>query len=483
MFFSFIKKTRPLIKWVLSITLLVCSISVCNAEPNQINWKNLNQAGMQNTLNSNPKQALIYYNKALQLTDNNDVFERITLFNIGKMQLWLEQYPEAEHTYLTLLKMPLDKQDHEIALAGLVKSLAYQDKPRSGYNSIPNNPHYTLPNMVLVAAQAALWSGWSEKAQKILDSNQSVIRQADPKSITYRDLKEVTYATNAETAKNKITPSYDFENDSDGTNIKHYNLEASHYFFPDFRAGLNFTSAAISNDNQQIHGENLFAGVEQRVNNYINYQAKIGYSTFNSWKHALWSANLDIQPNDMVSFSFANQLENVETITALYNKTTYNSTQIKATLNPIYRLRISGSVFYGMFSDDNNRTGYFTSANYILFDKIGLSTEIRARGYHSSKTDTTGYYNPTNLDEQDFIIKLNHRLLTNWKYYINFCVLGHQETNPGDVTNPRFTEVGINGFITKNLLLNASYGYSNSNYSTAQGYGRHYGMVALQVLF
>lgn len=482
-FFSFIKNIRLLIKWGSYTILLICSISICHAQPNQVNWKTLNQAGTQNALNSEPKEALIYYNKALQLTDKNDTLKRVTLFNIGKMQLWLEQYQKAELTYNSLLKMPLDNQDHELALAGLVKSLAYQDKPRYGYNSIPENLHYTLPNMVLAATQAALWSDWSGKAKKISDNNQSILKQVDPKSTLYRDLKEVTYATNAETAKNKIIPSYEFEHDNDGTTIMHYNLEAFRSFFPDFSAGLGFTSTAISNNNQRIHGENLFAEVMQRINDYINYQAKIGYSTFDSWNHTLWSANLGIQPNDIISFSFSNQQENVETIAAINNKTTFNTTQIKATISPIYRLKISGSIFYGMFSDDNNRTGYFASANYLLFDKIGLSTEIRARGYHSSKTDTVGYFNPANLEEQDLILKLNHRLLTNWKYYVTLCILGHQEISPGDTTSPKFIEVGINGFITKNLLLNASYGYSNSNFSTAEGYGRHYGMIALQVLF
>ena len=456
------------------------------SQPVFSNFHKYDLAGQKSAINDQPKEAMSYYSKSFEAAGNNISLQRKSLFNIGRMELWLEDYPKAEKTYCSLIKISKDKTDHEIALAGLVKSTAYQDKPRSAFSLIPKDFHYTTLKAVLAASQAALWSGWAEKAKHILNTNPKIISESakNPNSPDAKDLKEVIYGTNAETAKYSITPSSSYEHDTDGVTIMHYGVDAACYVKPNMHIGLNPNLITLSKDGQRITGKSFLIKMNHNPNDVLSYQLALGDSKYDVWNQVLWSARINYQPNDIVNLSLDNHQEVVETIDAINNKVSYNQTQFKAKFSPFYRLKISGTVFYGMFSDHNNRTGYFTSVDYLLFNKLGLGLGAQARGYSNSKTGTIGYFNPSNFNEQDLLFKLSRKLTTNWRYYLNLCLLGQQHVSGGDDTNPKFIEVGLRGFITKNLLLDLFYNYSNpASFMSASGYGRHYGAASLQILF
>lgn len=450
-------------------------------------------AGQASAMCDQPKQSLEYYKEALNRAKQNKLKQRIALFGMGKMQMWLDDYKGTEQTYRRLLTMKMNKTDHELALAGLVKALAYQDKPMQAYSLVPQNIHYRTPEMVVAASQAAFWSGWADKSKNILDANTKLINSIEPGWYLRNDLKEIEYEIAAANAENTVTPAFDFEHDNDGLTILHYNTAYSRRFTPDFTAGFiahHSTIRQSSKDDSEaggtIEANGLFLQSFWQQNDYLSYLVNFGSIDYESWHPALWSANVFYTPNDTFSFSLLNQQEAIETIDAINNHIYSNTSAIGVNYNPFYRLRFATSLSYESFSDSNNREGYYATANYLIFDSLGLGAGLRVRGFWDSKTDTVGYFNPKNLHEQDLILTLSRRLVTNWRYYIDLGVIGHQTINPGDTSYPQFAEAGIRGFITKFLLLNAYLGISNSDFdsiSGSGGYRRTYGAASLSVFF
>ena len=82
-----------------------------------------------NAETENPTASLASYQLALDLAGTDPLGQRVALFGIAKMQLWLEHYPEAESNYKRLLKTLLSDEDKKIASTGLNKALKAQNKP------------------------------------------------------------------------------------------------------------------------------------------------------------------------------------------------------------------------------------------------------------------------------------------------------------------------------------------------------------------
>ena len=128
-----------------------------------------------------PRFALTNYQLAL-LVAQKPYECTIALFGIARMQFWLGNYYRALSSYQRILNGPTNGYNAELATAGLVKSLAYADRPIKGYRSIPDTLEFTTPNMVVAAAQATLWADQADLTKNILTKYQPITNAIIPNS-------------------------------------------------------------------------------------------------------------------------------------------------------------------------------------------------------------------------------------------------------------------------------------------------------------
>jgi tetratricopeptide (TPR) repeat protein len=185
----------------------------------------------------NPMLALMYYNAALNIAKAPDE-RQVAYFGIAKMQFWLGHYVRAETTYRDLLTEHLNRKDYELALAGLIKSLAYQDKTRLAYSYVPEDMVFTTPEMVIAASQASLWSDWGDITRDILTEYQPITQKLDPWSPLGGDFRDLQWQTALATSPNTLTPTFFYSGDSDGFIKRHSTLNYRRYWSQIFQTSV-----------------------------------------------------------------------------------------------------------------------------------------------------------------------------------------------------------------------------------------------------
>ena len=131
-----IKRFDILNKQVLTVLLCLCFANLIQAATSTENGahyavkaslKALIASGDASAFRDDPLGALYFYRVAyVNAHDKNDIlFQRIALFKLAKMQLWLGLYKDASNSYKLLLVLKLEPLEYELALAGLIKSLNY----------------------------------------------------------------------------------------------------------------------------------------------------------------------------------------------------------------------------------------------------------------------------------------------------------------------------------------------------------------------
>lgn len=429
-----------------------------------------------------PQKALDFYQQALATAGDSKTKQRVALFGIARMQVWLGNYRDAERIYRLLLVEKLGRDDYEIALAGLAKSLLYQDKVLAAYHVIPKDFNYTNPEMLLSATQATLWVGYPIATKRLLLSHQNLMNEVPPLSYLGRNFlatkRDVFFAA----ANHIIAPTFYMENDSDDLTIKKYNLGYSHPFTENSRTALVVGKAEYSQKIfDKIDATSIFANHTWRQNENLNYLLGVGSVNYEGQNPVLWAGEINYVPNDKFSFQVNNQQELVETVIALRRKNYANKTAVRLTYRPINSLFFSGALFSLHYSDKNNRNGFFASADYFLSNEYGVWTEFRVRGYTDSKTDTIGYFNPDSFYEASVLLKIDRRWFNNWRYYLHGG-LGNQMVQPGGSSMTQYLSAGIRGTVTDNLWLNIFGGYTNSGFNNPSGYVRRYVGASLNFL-
>lgn len=134
-------------------------------------------------MDNQPEQSLQLYRKALALAleSKNPTQARVARFGIGKMLLWLENYPEAETTYQLLRDENLSNDDHQIALDGLVRSINYQNRHSEAARLVPENYQISNPGLVTSLAQAWFDAGSQSHAESLLNKYKDLL-QTIPKN-------------------------------------------------------------------------------------------------------------------------------------------------------------------------------------------------------------------------------------------------------------------------------------------------------------
>ncbi|MCX7118014.1 MAG: hypothetical protein NTW94_08985 [Legionellales bacterium] len=179
-----------------------------------------------------PKKALNYYILVYQHANQSDdqLFKRIALYKMARMQFWLGQYVSSGKTYQLLLTYPLSPLEHELALAGLVKSLSYYDRPRRAYRLIPHDMVFTTPEMVVAASQASSWANWSDLTRTILITEMPITNNINSRSPLAKDIQDLQWQTRRATSPGEITPSVFASHDSEDFNKTRVMLDYTRYW-------------------------------------------------------------------------------------------------------------------------------------------------------------------------------------------------------------------------------------------------------------
>ena len=447
------------------------------------------------SLTDKPQQALEYYQKALQLS-HDKADQKYALFGIAKMQFWLGQYVSAGKSYQQLLKYQLTPTEHELALAGWVKSLAYYDRPRTAYQMIPADLVFTTKDLVIAASQASSWSNWSDITASILTTYQPITHQINLNSALGKDLQDLQWQTKLATSPGVLTPSFFASHDSENFNKTRATIDYSHYW-----SQLSQTSVGLDSINyaqnapNKLNARGIYLGQTLRPTRNVILHGQIepteyknlSASSHNNWAPFLWDTNVTYTPNDYVSLRVLALRQVIETFSAFEDKITDNQYATSLSINPFPYVHVNGTYSRLNINDGNNRDTYFLSSTVLLLPNAGLSATGTFREY-TDKFTSPNYFSPYNYKAASLLLRVGRRLGATWHYYLDGG-LGRQYiiSRPGDSTaaSPTYQwGLGVTGPISSWLVLNAYYAdvQQASAFLDSPGYHYQYGGISLNIM-
>lgn len=424
-------------------------------------------AGRAEALADRPQEALASFRAALG-TAHGAEEERVARFGIGRMLLWLGRYDEARIVYETLLRSGLDSADQQIALAGEVKSLAYRDRPRAAYRATQGSA-VTSSDLAIAAAQAASWSGWSDKAHDVLVQNRNVIAQLPTGSPMEQQARDIIDEVHRDTSTAvSLTDSY--SHDSDG--LSDNDVVAS------LRRPLGRTTVVdaiarrydLHSEGWSLQGTETRIGVESRPIDAVSIVANAGQAGYGGWNAPLWSGEIAYQSSDPLRIALYGQSEVVETQAAIANRTTAETTGVTLHLVPISPVSFSAGAFGQRFSDGNVRHGLNGTVALAALPAIGVGVEFRERTFSDRNAAAVGYFSPARYDEQQYLLTFRRRF-HGWQFD-GLAGLGHRATSGQATGTTSLYGLNARGLLGGCLRLDASVSSTDSALSSLSGYRR-----------
>ena len=446
-------------------------------------------------LMNQPEKSLAYLQLALQSTQ--DVADKkYILFGTAKMQMWLGQYVRAGKTYQLLLTYPLNSTEHELALAGLVKSLAYYDRPRKAYLLVPSHLTPTTPQLVIATSQASSWANWSDITKSILIKNQAITKQINLQSSLGKDLQDVQWQTKLATSPHVITPSIFYSHDSEDFNETRSKLDYTHYWSQLAQTAVGLDNIAYSqNKSYKLNARGFYVGQTVRPTRDLILQGQIepmdykNTSSFarSNWTPFLWDTHLTYSPNDYISLRLLALKEVIETFSAFDHRITDDQYAASIKLNPLPYVQLNGSYSRLEMSDTNSRNVYFLSSTLLLLPNYGVSATGMLREY-TDQFSSPDYFSPHQYKTASFMLKLGRKLGATWHYYLDGG-LGRQlivsKPDTEAASSPTYQwGLGITGPITPWLVLSAYYAdvRQASAFIDSKDYHYHYGGLSLNIM-
>ena len=434
-----------------------------------------------------PLLALKYYQAARNIAKQDDE-RHVADFGRAKTEFWLDHYQKAADIYRHLLSENLNKEDHELALAGLVKSLTYLNKPRWAYSLIPKNLVYTTPNMVIASAQASLWANWADITKKTITQYQSIINQIVPDSTLSRDFQDVKWQTDLETSPNILTPGFFYSSDSDNFIERISSANYARYWSQQWQTQLGIRHYVYTQNNFHLSANQFDVGQTWKPTRDLIFNGHLIPSTYNGWDPFLWSASGIYLPNDVVKLNFLTYKELVETFPAFEHRISDTSYELAVVIDPSYYIRLTAGLGALQFTDTNNRYRYLASIQVLLSADLGLSAILQSRGY-KDKFQSPFYFSPLWYQAEDFILQLSRKFGATWHYYLD-AGIGGQTIHPNQFTSNATVLTyqwggGIYGPITRSLIFRAYYFNTTqaSAFMNSSGYHYQYAAVSLDFLF
>ena len=442
-----------------------------------------------------PENALDFYQNALaKSTKDHEKIE--ALLGVGKMQFWLARYVSATKTYKKLTQLHLSDREYQLALAGLIKSEAYYDRPQKAYQQIPPKLVFTTPDLVIAAGQASSWAGWSDKTKTILTDYQSLLRDINPKSALGKDLADLTWQTDLATWPNQVTPSFFASRDTETFHKKQVVLDYRHYwsYFAQTSLGPEYIKYSqyqfyamdvkgfyLSETLNLTRNLTVFGKVEP-----INFK-NVTPMAHSNWNPLLWNAAGTFKPNDYLSLNLLAQKEVIETFPSFANHLTDDQYATTLSISPLPYLKLDGSYSQLNISDENVRKGFFFSGNLLANPDLGFSTIAIFRGF-SNQFKSHDYFSPHQYQERKVLFKLGRKMGATWHYYLDGG-FGRQYITPladtETVSSPTYQwGFGVNGPLSKHLFV--TFYYTNTHQASAfidsLGYAYQCGGLSFNVL-
>ena len=447
------------------------------------------------TITDNPQQALNYYQQAFQ-SSQHIIDKKYALFGIAKMQFWLGQYVRAEATYRLLLTYNLNAKEHELALAGLVKSLAYYDRPRSAYHLIPNDLVFTTPELVIAASQASSWSNWSDITKSTLIKYQPITKNINLRTSLGKDLQDLQWQTKLATTPHVITPTVFYSHDSENFDKTRSILNYSYYWsqLAQTTTGIEYI-VYTQNAPNRLDASGFYIGQTLRPTRDVIIQGQIEPTEYknltptvrSNWAPILWNANASYTPTDYLSLRVLALREVLETFAAFDDRLFDNQFSAAATINPLPYVQFNGSYSRLNISDSNHRNSFFLSSNVLVWPSYGLTATGTLREYTDEFT-SPDYFSPYNYKAANIMLKVGRKLGATWHYYVDGGV-GRQFIipRPGEPTaaSPTYQfGLGITGPINSWLVFNAYYAdvHQASAFLDSPEYHYQYGGISLNIM-
>lgn len=443
--------------------------------------------GQSYVLINDPFRALLYFQAALSVANNSAEY-RLALFGVARMQFWLSFYVRAGESFKRLLQEDLPPAQFELALAGYVRSLAYYNRPRKAFLSIPPDLEFTKPEMVVAAAQASLWSNWADITECIIHTYEPLTRSLDPKSGLSRDLRDAKWQADLATSPHVISPTYFYSTDSDVFSKKRAAIDYVRYWSQMFQTTLGIDHITYMQPGfNKIIARGAYLGQIFRPTRDTIFNARIQPYSYHLWSPLLYRVSADYNPNDYVGFNLLAQREVVETFPAMDSHITDGQYSFSINLNPIPYLNINTSIYRLNFSDTNFRNGYYFSPTVTLCSELGLSAVGVIRGF-KNKFKSPNYFSPHHYHTHVLILRLGRKLGATWHYYLDGG-LGRQYITPlvGDPTASGPTHqwgIGLTGPVNKYLIFSLYYAdvFQASSFINSPGYHYQYGAATLNIL-
>ncbi|MCL5272436.1 MAG: hypothetical protein M1486_03875 [Gammaproteobacteria bacterium] len=442
-----------------------------------------------------PQFAFNYYQKAFNNT-NKPKYKITALSGMAKMQFWMARYVRAKNIYKELFAIIYQKKQYELALAGMIKSLAYYDRPRLAYSKIPPQLDFTTPELVIASSQASSWADWSDITKNIMTKYREILNKVNLKSGLGKDLSDLEWQTNLATWPNVITPSYYTSIDSETfykrktiIDYKHYwNQQNQTILGPEFIKYTQF-------DFRKMDAQGFYIGHIFRPGRHVILEGKVEPVAYknntvdqrDNWSPVLWNTSGSFTPNDHINLKLLGQKEVLETFPAFNHRITNNLYGLNLTLKPVPYISLDGSYSHMDISDDNERNGYYLSSSWVVNPDLGLTTMAIVRGF-SNKFRSRDYFSPAQYKEQKVLVKLGRKLGATWHYYLDGG-FGRQyiKNLPDSEINSSPTYqwgMGINGPIWKTLFFTIYYvnTHQASAFIDSPGYAMQYGGVSFNLL-
>lgn len=289
-----------------------------------------------------------------------------------------------------------------------------------GYSYVPQCHIFTTPEMVIASSQASLWAGWPDITASILCQNQNIVQKIDLNSPLGKDLQDLNWQTRLAVAPNNWTPNFYQYWDSDGFIIRHYTLDYTKYWSQTWQSSAGVGELWYTQPGSPLtYGPDFYLGQVWKPTRYLTFTGQVQPIELNNdWHPVVWNGSATYTPNDIISFNALALREIVEGFPAITNHVDDESYAVGATLYPLPYLTLNGSGSRTLFSDDNVRNGWYSSANLMLWNDFGLSTIGIVRGFTDS-LQTGNYFSPSDYTAATGIVRVSRKVETTWDYYLD----------------------------------------------------------------
>lgn len=200
------------------------------------------------------------------------------------------------------------------------------------------------------------------------------------------------------------------------------------------------------------------------------YSAIAGVSALGSHQKLFGEGTWNIRLSQSSGMEFVAQRDFVETRAALDAGTMTNFLAASLDHAVTDRLTVIGLVGGQWYSDDNERMHLRARAIYVLLPEQGLSVQVRAQGYESSRPGGTLYFNPDRYERADIGLRLRRSIGADWR--VLAAVGGGQEWIDHDVRNPTsYADLRAERSFSNNVTLALSFAYYRASDADSAGTG------------